>query len=140
MGSASTPFRWRFDAAVRGLGVVLGRSPLVDGDIESGRLVPLAGQTIPSGSGYWLVTAETEFQKPEVKLFRRWLLSELGAATSIASQRLRARAPRNAVPDSRRSFHSAGTATTRETGFSTIGMLISAEKTPSRIDSHHTGS
>ncbi len=69
-----------FDAAVRGLGVVLGRSPLVDGDIESGRLVPLAGQTIPSGSGYWLVTSETEFQKPEVKLFRRWLLSELGAA------------------------------------------------------------
>lgn len=70
-----------FDAAVRGLGVVLGRSPLVDGDIESGRLVPLAGQTIPSDSGYWLVTSETEFQKPEVKLFRRWLLSELGAAT-----------------------------------------------------------
>ena len=70
-----------FDAAVRGLGVVLGRSPLVDGDIESGRLVPLAGQTIPSDSGYWLVTAETEFQKPEVKLFRRWLLSELGATT-----------------------------------------------------------
>jgi DNA-binding transcriptional LysR family regulator len=70
-----------FDAAVRGLGVVLGRSPLVDGDIESGRLVPLAGQTIPSDRGYWLVTAETEFQKPEVKLFRRWLLSELGAAS-----------------------------------------------------------
>jgi DNA-binding transcriptional LysR family regulator len=70
-----------FDAAVRGLGVVLGRRPLVDGDIESGRLVPLASQTIPSGSGYWLVTSETEFQKPEVKLFRRWLLSELGAPT-----------------------------------------------------------
>jgi DNA-binding transcriptional LysR family regulator len=70
-----------FDAAVRGLGVVLGRRPLVDGDIESGRLVRLASQTIPSGSGYWLVTSETEFQKPEVKLFRRWLLSELGAPT-----------------------------------------------------------
>ena len=69
------------DAAVRGLGVVLGRSPMVDGDVESGRLVPLADQAIPSGSGYWLVTSETEFQKPEVKLFRRWLLSELGAAT-----------------------------------------------------------
>ena len=70
-----------FDAAMRGLGVVLGRSPLVDGDIESGRLVRLASQPIPSGSGFWLVTSETEFQKPEVKLFRRWLLSELGAAT-----------------------------------------------------------
>ena len=68
------------DAAKRGLGVVLGRSPLVDDDIESGRLVPLASQRIPSGSGYWLVTSETEFQKREVKLFRQWLLSELGAA------------------------------------------------------------
>jgi LysR family transcriptional regulator, glycine cleavage system transcriptional activator len=71
-----------FDAAVRGLGVVLGRRPLVDDEIESGRLVPLVGETIPSGSGYWLVTAQTEFQKPEVKLFRRWLLSELDAGTA----------------------------------------------------------
>jgi len=67
-----------FDAATRGLGVVLGRRPLVDDDLDSGRLVPLARQAIASGSGYWLVTAEADFQKPEVKLFRRWLLSELG--------------------------------------------------------------
>lgn len=69
-----------FDAAIRGLGVVLGRRPLVDDDIESGRLIPLGGQTIPSGSSYWLVTSQPDFQKPEVKLFRRWLLSELAAA------------------------------------------------------------
>jgi LysR family glycine cleavage system transcriptional activator len=68
-----------FEAAMRGLGVVLGRRPLVDDDIESGRLVPLVGRTIPSGSGYWLVTSQTDFQKPEVKLVRHWLLSELGA-------------------------------------------------------------
>jgi LysR family glycine cleavage system transcriptional activator len=67
-----------FDAAARGLGVVLGRHPLVDDDIESGRLVPLVDQTIRSGNCYWLVTSETDFQKPEVKLFRRWLRSELG--------------------------------------------------------------
>jgi LysR family glycine cleavage system transcriptional activator len=70
-----------FDAAIRGLGVVLGRRPLVDDDIGSGRLVPLVGQTIPSGSGYWLVTSQTDFQKPEVKIFRQWLLSELGIGT-----------------------------------------------------------
>jgi DNA-binding transcriptional LysR family regulator len=70
-----------FDAAIRGLGVVLGRRPLVDSDIESGRLVPLASQTIPSGNGYWLVTSETEFQNREVKLFKHWLLSELGGDT-----------------------------------------------------------
>jgi LysR family glycine cleavage system transcriptional activator len=68
-----------FDAAKCDLGVVLGRHPLVDDDIENGRLVPLFGQTIPSGSGFWLVTAQTDFEKPEVKLFKRWLLSELGA-------------------------------------------------------------
>src|SRR5260370_11586148 len=68
-----------FDAAIRGLGVVLGRRPVVDQDIASGRLVPLAFAAIPSGSGYWLVTSQTEFQKPEVKRFRRSLTSELGA-------------------------------------------------------------
>jgi DNA-binding transcriptional LysR family regulator len=67
-----------FDAAVHGLGVVLGRRPVVDVDIESGRLVPVIGQAVPSGSGYWMIAAETDFLKPEVKLFRRWLLAELG--------------------------------------------------------------
>jgi LysR family transcriptional regulator, glycine cleavage system transcriptional activator len=68
-----------FEAAVRGLGIVLGRRPLVDEDLESGRLVALADQTVPSDSAFWLVTSQTEFEKPEVKQFRRWLLSELGA-------------------------------------------------------------
>ena len=70
-----------FDAAARGLGVVLGRRPLVDEDIEAGRLIPLGGDAIQSDSGYWLVASQTEFQKPEVKVFRRWLLSELGTGT-----------------------------------------------------------
>jgi len=70
-----------FDAAMRGLGVVLGRHPLIDDEIASGRLVPLAREPIPSGNGYWLVTAAAEFQKAEVKSFRRWLLSELGVTT-----------------------------------------------------------
>ena len=36
------------DAATRGLGVALGRAPLVDDDIGSGRLVPLFGKPITS--------------------------------------------------------------------------------------------
>jgi DNA-binding transcriptional LysR family regulator len=82
-----------FDAAIRGLGVVLGRRPLVDDDIESGRLVTLVAETIPSGSRYWLVTAQAEFQKPEVKAFRRWLLAELGRAAAPHKPRIRAHAP-----------------------------------------------
>jgi DNA-binding transcriptional LysR family regulator len=67
------------DAAIRGFGVALGRRPLIDDDLDSGRLVPLFDQTLPSGNGYWLVTGQTDFEKPEVKLFKRWILSEFGA-------------------------------------------------------------
>ena len=70
-------FQMGYDAAARGLGVVLGRSPLLDDEIASGRLVTLGGKTIASGDAYWLITPEAEFQKPEVKLFRNWLLAEL---------------------------------------------------------------
>jgi len=80
-----------FEAAARGLGVVLGRRPLVDDDIAAGRLVPLTAEAIPSGSGYWLVMSQTEFQKPEVKRFRHWLLSELGAGGDQ-------RKPKSALP------------------------------------------
>jgi DNA-binding transcriptional LysR family regulator len=65
-----------FGAAARGLGIVLGRWPLVAEEIESGELVALGDNPIPSHNGYWIVTAETEFQKPEVKLFQKWLISE----------------------------------------------------------------
>jgi DNA-binding transcriptional LysR family regulator len=101
-----------FEAAIRGLGVALGRRPLVDDDIAAGRLIPLAKQAVPSGNGYWLVTSETEFQKPEVKTFRRWLLSELSAGADHndpaqgASRPVTAPARRpGAKPASRRSAY-----------------------------------
>jgi len=52
------------DAAIRGLGVALGRRPLVDDDIDSGRLIALFDRSLPSGNGYWLVTAQTDFRSP----------------------------------------------------------------------------
>ena len=97
-----------FEAAIRGLGVVLGRRPLVDDDLAAGRLVPLTAKATASGTGYWLVTSQTEFQKPEVKQFRRWLLSELGAGTDhhdpMREVTAPARPPR-AKPASRRSAY-----------------------------------
>lgn len=70
-----------FEAAARGLGVAIGREPLVGADIASGRLVAAAEVTVPSGSGYWLVAAEANFQKPGVKKLRGWLLDEARALT-----------------------------------------------------------
>lgn len=89
-----------FDAAQRGLGIALGRRPLVDDDIASGRLTALVEETVASDSFYWLVTSPTDFQKPEVKLFREWLLSELGAGSD---RRMPARSaqPKQAIKPAR---------------------------------------
>jgi LysR family transcriptional regulator, glycine cleavage system transcriptional activator len=67
------------DAAIHGLGIAVGRRPLIDDDLESGRLVRAIDQLAPSGSWYWMITKDTNFDRPEVKLFRNWMLSELAA-------------------------------------------------------------
>ncbi len=103
------------DAAIRGLGVTLGRRPLLDDDIESGRLIPLFDQSIPSGMGYWLVTSQTDFQKPEVKLFRRWMLSEFG----VDAERKPARSP-------------ARTAASRLTGSDKLPKAVSKDEASTR--------
>jgi DNA-binding transcriptional LysR family regulator len=65
------------DAAMHGLGIALGRHPLVDDDIESGRLVVAIDEAASSGLWYWMITKDIDFDHPEVKLFRNWMLSEL---------------------------------------------------------------
>jgi DNA-binding transcriptional LysR family regulator len=76
-----------FEASIRGLGVALGRWPMIEPDIASGRLVPLGSHAVPSGSGYWLVTPDSEFEKPEVGIFRQWLISELGLPSETRKPR-----------------------------------------------------
>lgn len=66
------------EAALRGLGIALARSPLADIEIASGRLVRVLENSVPSGLSYWLVTMDAEFQSEDVKAFRRWVLEEAG--------------------------------------------------------------
>jgi DNA-binding transcriptional LysR family regulator len=70
------------EAAVQGLGVAIGRKPLVDHYIESGQLVEIAGPAVPVATRYWLVGTHLSFERPDVKLFRSWILEELGSARS----------------------------------------------------------
>ncbi|CAB3637930.1 Glycine cleavage system transcriptional activator [Paraburkholderia sediminicola] len=68
-----------FEAASMGLGVALGRRPLVDCDLASGALVEASPHTIASSTAYWLVSAqntESAANRPELSDFKRWLLSE----------------------------------------------------------------
>ncbi|WP_025596973.1 LysR substrate-binding domain-containing protein [Burkholderia sp. WSM2230] len=65
-----------FEAASMGLGVALGRRPLVNRDLESGALVAAAFDTVDSATAYWLVSAEDAERRPELVGFRQWILAE----------------------------------------------------------------
>lgn len=67
-----------FEAAGMGLGVALGRKPLVDSDLASGTLVEASSETVDSAGAYWLVSAEDTDRRPELRDFKRWLIGEAG--------------------------------------------------------------
>jgi len=63
-------------AAVRGEGVVLGRSALVADDLAAGRLVRPFAPSLPAGFAYYVVYPARAMRRPSVKAFRDWLLAE----------------------------------------------------------------
>jgi len=73
-----------FEAAVMGLGVTLGRRPLVDSDLASGALVEIGAAPIEAETAYWLVSADGAEQRPDLAGFKRWLLGEAEAFRAAA--------------------------------------------------------
>ena len=63
-------------AAVRGEGVVLGRSALVADELAGGRLVRPFELSLPAGFAYYVVYPQRALQRPSVKAFRDWLMAE----------------------------------------------------------------
>ena len=63
-------------AARDGLGIALGRTPLVAGDLADGRLVAPFDLTVPVDRAYHLVYRQSAAQRPRVTAFRQWLLAE----------------------------------------------------------------
>jgi LysR family transcriptional regulator, glycine cleavage system transcriptional activator len=64
-------------AAIRGEGVVLGRSALVTDDLAAGRLVRPFELSLPAGFAYYVVYPPRALQRPNVKAFRDWLRTEV---------------------------------------------------------------
>ncbi len=62
-------------AAIDGLGVALGRSAFVEGDIEAGRLVVPFAMKLPAEAGYYVVAPEETADQPKIALFRDWLIA-----------------------------------------------------------------
>jgi LysR family transcriptional regulator, glycine cleavage system transcriptional activator len=68
---------WAFGAATGGLGLAIGRLPLLDDDIAAGRLAIAVDNVVPDVTGYWLMTSRDVETRREVVAFRNWLLKEM---------------------------------------------------------------
>lgn len=62
-------------AAIEGLGVALGRSVLVKGDLEAHRLIRPFAHALPAESAFYLVYTPEAADAQKIKAFREWLLA-----------------------------------------------------------------
>jgi LysR family glycine cleavage system transcriptional activator len=67
-------------AAVRGEGVVLGRSALVADELAANHLVRPFEFSLPAGFAYYVVYPQRGLKRPSVKAFRDWLMAEARSA------------------------------------------------------------
>ncbi len=66
-----------YQAAIEGLGVALGRSRFVEGDLAAGRLVMPFDVVLPAQAGFYVVAPEATADQPKIKLFRDWLIASV---------------------------------------------------------------
>jgi LysR family glycine cleavage system transcriptional activator len=72
-------------AAIEGLGVAMGRRPLIDSYLAEDRLVAPFDLKIPSKAAYWLICRPGTRATPVVEKFRQWLRRELAAGDRTTS-------------------------------------------------------
>jgi LysR family transcriptional regulator, glycine cleavage system transcriptional activator len=72
-GLGFTDAMMMMEAALRGLGVALGRSGLVADDLAAGRLVRPFAVSRPADYAYYVVTPEGHAGSPRVQVFLTWL-------------------------------------------------------------------
>ncbi|MBP0592583.1 LysR family transcriptional regulator [Paraburkholderia sp. LEh10] len=73
------------EAAITGMGVAIGRRPLVNRELDAGTLVAASASSVEAKTAYWLVSAAGEDERPDLQAFRRWLIQEAQAFGAEAS-------------------------------------------------------
>lgn len=72
------------DAALAGVGVVLGRRALVVKDIADGRLVMPFATALGTGARFRFICPEGSENRPQVKAFRDWILTEIDKTAAVS--------------------------------------------------------
>ena len=75
------------EAAIHGLGVALGRTPLVLPDLASGRLVEPFSTRLESKAAYFLSSPKESAQLSHVQYFKDWVLRTFGSPEAASSAR-----------------------------------------------------
>jgi LysR family glycine cleavage system transcriptional activator len=65
-------------AAIRGEGVALGRTALIEEELAAGQLVRLFALRLKADMAYYVVCPARALERPAVRAFRDWLLAEAG--------------------------------------------------------------
>ena len=65
------------EAAVQGIGVAMGRLPLITSELNAGRLSMVLGPPHRCETSYWFVTSHDALTRPEIQAFRDWIQAEL---------------------------------------------------------------
>ena len=66
-----------WSAARYGLGIAVGRLPLVQPEIDKGDLVAVLGGSMSIDAGYWFAAPPEALMRYEVQCFRQWLFDEV---------------------------------------------------------------
>ena len=64
------------EAAAEGVGIAIGRLPLINDDLAADRLAVAIDHVVPVSTGYWLVAPPGVETRREIIAFRNWLVEE----------------------------------------------------------------
>lgn len=81
-GPLYSDFHLTVRAAIAGRGVIVGRSRLVEEEMEAGLLVAPFEFRMESTLSYWFVHLPGALEKPKVAYFRDWLMREAESGIS----------------------------------------------------------
>src|SRR6266849_5562504 len=71
-------------AAIDGLGIVMGPPSLFVDDIAAGKLFQPFPLAVETGKSYWFVVPEASAGRPKVKAFRDWVFAEIARSEAAA--------------------------------------------------------
>jgi len=72
------------DAAIAGVGVVMGRRALVVKDLAEGRLVAPYGVALPVDARFRFICAKGDEERPQIAAFRKWICEEIDKTKATA--------------------------------------------------------